>query len=72
MAGPSSEAWASLVRDLMDQENYSQRGFAERAGISRTALRKLVAGKSEITVSILERVLRALGYELEALKVRED
>lgn len=67
----SNQSWGAVVADLMQEHQISQRRLAEVAGTNRSTLRKLMAGYDCIRLTELQKVLSALGYELDAVKVAE-
>jgi transcriptional regulator with XRE-family HTH domain len=48
-------------------QSLSQKGLAERAGISRAYIAKLEAGISDPTVGMVTRLAKALGVTMEDL-----
>lgn len=59
-----------LVRELREEEGWSQAELARRANVSRTFVIDLEAGKSTVETSKFMDVFQALGYEM-AIRNRE-
>jgi transcriptional regulator with XRE-family HTH domain len=55
------------VRELREKEGTSQRQLADKAAVNRSTLRSIEAGLTTGDIIVIERLLDALGYELEAL-----
>ena len=54
------------IRDLRKEKNISQESLAKIVGISRNTLSKLENGYiSNISIVTLDKVLNALGYQLD-------
>lgn len=60
--------WGSLIRDLRNEANLSQRKLAEQAGVNRKTLRALENGTTSGEIDLIEKLLDFFGYELEAFK----
>lgn len=58
--------WGRLITDLMQEKGISERRLAELAKVNRSTLRRFQA-TGYCSVVTLDRLLAALGYELEAL-----
>ena len=52
---------------MREKAGKSQGDLADRAGLSRTYLNQLEAGRRDPSLSTLTRLARALGVKLEAL-----
>ncbi len=52
------------LASLRKQYGYTQNGFAERAGVSQTHLRRVELGQADITVSHLELLCDAMSISL--------
>ena len=59
--------WGGLVKELREQRGTSQRALADKACVNRSTLRSIEAGLTTGDIITIERLLDALGYELEAL-----
>ncbi len=55
---------ASLLRSARIRAGLSQRGLAEAARTSQSAVAAIESGRKQPTVATLERLLRAAGTEL--------
>lgn len=53
----------SIIR-TMDRLGVSQAELARRADYSRSALNAYLAGRRDLTASVLERIMTALGADL--------
>jgi transcriptional regulator with XRE-family HTH domain len=67
----STNFWGELIKKLREEQKLTQRMLATQAKVSRTTLRRIETGASSAEVELLERLLRTLGYELEALETTE-
>lgn len=60
--------WGKLVFQLRKEHKMSQRQLANAAGVNRATLRHLEIGMTVGTsISVIERILSVLCYELEAI-----
>lgn len=59
--------WGTLIRDLRRERGWSEYRLCDEAEISRLTLRKIEAG-GRTSIDTLEKLLTALGYELDAIK----
>ena len=64
---PEQNFWGRLIKTLREEQGYTQRTLSIAAKVSRSTLRSMEAGCTSGDVDILERLLRTLGYELEAM-----
>lgn len=55
------------LRQLREAKDMTQAGLAKRAGISRGYLIRLEAAKQDPTLTMLERLAKALGVRLVKL-----
>jgi len=55
------------LASLREARGLSQRALAERARISREYLLRVEAGRYDITVSVLQRLAKALGVSVAEL-----
>ncbi|NKM86352.1 helix-turn-helix domain-containing protein [Rhizobium laguerreae] len=63
--------WGTLIRRLREDHGLSQREFAVAAKVNRSTLRRIEGGETSGEVDVVDRMLELLGYELDAIKVRE-
>jgi y4mF family transcriptional regulator len=61
---------AAVVRELREVRRWTQAELAQRAGVSRSFIADLEAGKSTVEASKLFDVFQAFGFEV-ALRDRE-
>lgn len=54
------------------RRKYTMEMVSERAGISRTTLWNIERGKSNISISVLLKILSVYGMEQDLLKLAED
>ena len=64
---PTARQFGRRLRALREAADKSQGDLADRAGLSRTYLNQLEAGRRDPSLSTLTRLARALGVKLEAL-----
>lgn len=64
---PTARQFGKRLRALREKAGTSQGDLADMAGLSRTYLNQLEAGKRDPSLSTLTRLARALGVKLEAL-----
>ena len=65
---PDANSWGSLIKALRVERGYTQRTLSTQAKVNRNTLRRIEGGETKGEVEVLERILRHLGYELEALE----
>jgi transcriptional regulator with XRE-family HTH domain len=58
---------AMRLKQLREKRGMSQEALAEKAGISRSYLARLETAKHDPTLTMLEKLARALGVKIEAL-----
>lgn len=62
------QSWfAKELRDIMKERKLTVCELAEQAQVSEHNLRLHVAGRTEPTIDIAERILKAMGYELDVV-----
>lgn len=64
--------WGRLIKELRAETGISQRKLASKSSVSRSTLARLERGSTHGFVTDVEKLLAALGYELDvmpALKV---
>lgn len=61
--------WGELIRNLRTDQGISQRVLAERCQVNRSTLRRVEDGRTTADIAMLEKVLKFLGYELDAIQV---
>ena len=64
-------AWA-IVREARARAGLTQRALAERAGKAQSEIAKIERGRRDPTVSTLERLVRAAGFDLKIQFVPHD
>ena len=64
---PTAQQFGKRLRALREAAGKSQGDLAGRAGLSRTYLNQLEAGRRDPSLSTLTRLARALSVKLEAL-----
>lgn len=69
VAGRQPSYWGSEIRKLRSEKGLSQRQLAVLAGVNRSTMRRLEEGSGRSNIDLLEKLLLALGYELEALQL---
>lgn len=69
---PSSVLAASLVSDARKRSGLSQRELASRAGVSRTTVVEIEAGRRVPGLATLRAVLRGAGLDLDMRLVSSD
>jgi transcriptional regulator with XRE-family HTH domain len=55
------------IRELRSAANFSQEGFAERAGINRTHMGQIERGESNVSIQTLKIIADALGVKIARL-----
>jgi transcriptional regulator with XRE-family HTH domain len=68
---PCVPAWA-IIREARAQAGLTQRALAERAGKAQSEIAKIERGRRDPTVSTLEKVVRAAGFDLRIELVPRD
>lgn len=64
-------AWA-IIREARARADLTQRALAERAGKAQSEIAKIERGRRDPTVSTLERLVRAAGFDLKIQLVPSD
>ena len=59
--------FGAKLRSLREQHGWSQEEFADRAGMHRTYVSSIERGIRNPTLSVLERLAKALGISIAAL-----
>ncbi len=60
---------ADVLRRVRKAERLSQEALAQRAGVSRTTIARMeTLAKGDMSVSVLLRLLEAVGYDLKPIK----
>jgi len=62
---------ADFVKERRKELGYTQKEFAERAGVALTVIRKIEQGKSNLNMDKVNRVLMMFGHELAPVKIKE-
>lgn len=60
--------WGALIAKLRQEQGVSQRTLASKTGVNRATLRRIENGNTSGDIETMERILRFLGHELEALE----
>lgn len=55
---------ADFVKERRKEVNLTQQGFAERAGVALTVVRKIEQGKTNLNMDKVNLVLSMFGHEL--------
>jgi transcriptional regulator with XRE-family HTH domain len=58
---------ATRIKALRDRRGMTQEQLAERAGVSRTYLARLETARQDPTLSMLEKLAKALGVKVGRL-----
>lgn len=61
-----------LLRQAREQAGVTQRELAERLGCTQPAISQAEAGGASLSISTIQRILDALGYDLELGIVSRD
>jgi len=66
------EAWAyrrlgMILKGFRVKHGFTQQGFAKRAGIDRSYYAKIEKGEAEVSLTILQRLAKGLGFKLSEL-----
>jgi transcriptional regulator with XRE-family HTH domain len=69
--GESAEV-GRYVRSLREGVGFSQRDLAQRLGCQQPAIARLETGGVKVGLSTLQRIVEALGYQLEIHATRRD
>jgi transcriptional regulator with XRE-family HTH domain len=64
-------AWA-IIREARSRAGLTQRALAERAGKAQSEIAKIERGRRDPSVSTLERLVRAAGFDLKIELVPRD
>src|SRR5438128_2556518 len=68
---PCMPAWA-IIREARARAGLTQRALAERAGKAQSEIAKIERGRRDPTVSTLERLVCAAGFDLKIQFVPHD
>jgi transcriptional regulator with XRE-family HTH domain len=68
---PDPHFWGGLVRELRLKANVTQRSLAELCGVSRGYLQHIETGHRSGEADVIDRLLSALGYDLDAIQVSD-
>lgn len=61
--------WSSIIRDLMQETETSERALSKRTGLSRSVIRRFLHDQGGLRIDRLERILHEFGCDLEALPI---
>lgn len=64
MSEKSRQNIGNIVRTFRKQQGLTEEQLAAKAGVSRQVLRNVESGKSNVTLSTLDKLGNALGVEL--------
>lgn len=59
--------WGELIVQLRGDRRMSQRSLSARARVNRSTLRRIEDGTADGSITMFERMLSELGYELDVL-----
>jgi transcriptional regulator with XRE-family HTH domain len=59
---------APVIRAILKNRRVSQRRLAEASGISRSTIKRLLAGETATQLHHVEKLLETLGYSLVTLE----
>lgn len=59
--------WPVLIRTLMTETGESERRLSASAKVNRNTMRRFLAGKTDLPLLQIERMLAVFGYELDAI-----
>lgn len=62
---------ADFVRVERKKHGFTQKEFAERAGVALTVIRKIEQGKENLSLTKVNQVLLMFGHKLAPIKTRE-
>lgn len=66
-----STSWGEKIRELREENGWSQRDLAERLGVHHSTVSEIERGRTQFTLERLNRIVEALGYratvELESI-----
>lgn len=65
--GRRIDFWGDLIKELREEQGFTQRQLATRAGVNRTTLRRIENKQARGDIDVIEKLLDFLGYELEAI-----
>jgi len=61
-----SATW--LLKDIRTEQGMSAQDVADASGVHRNTIYRIESGRWSASVVVYERILDALGYELEVMK----
>lgn len=59
--------WGELIQELRNQQQVTQRQLAAAAKVNRSTLRRIEDGTAGGDIYVIERILKYLSYDLEAI-----
>ena len=71
MRGVKPMWFSKTMRDLVKEAKVTICQLASRSQVSEQTVRSVVAGHLSPTIDVAEKMLKALGYELEVVKAAE-
>ena len=63
---------ANLLRGLIREAGYSQRGFAAAVGLHNSTIFNILAGRRRTTPETARRICAPLGVELDRIFIAHD
>ena len=57
-----------LLKDIRTEQGMSAQDVADASGVHRNTIYRIESGRWSASVVVYERILDALGYELEVMK----
>ena len=67
---PEPNFWGELLRKLRVEQGVTQRRLASKTGVNRNTLGNIERGVRVGDINTMETLLKFLGYELDALVVK--
>tara|TARA_R100001086_G_C11814363_1_gene252432 strand:+ start:904 stop:1194 length:291 start_codon:yes stop_codon:yes gene_type:complete len=61
--------WGNLIREIRKEKNISMKQLSELSGVAATTIGGVERKGHNTSVQVLEKLLFALGYELEAMVI---
>jgi y4mF family transcriptional regulator len=65
------ETLANFVKQKRKEAELTQEGFASKAGVALTVIRKIEQGKGNLNLEKANQVLKMFGHELAPVNTRE-
>ena len=61
--------WGNLIREIRKEKGISIKQLSELAGVATTTISGIERKGHNTSIQVLEKILFALGYELEAMVI---